>query len=585
MDIPTMVRSFSINIPADAARIYNLSGSSVALFLSLQGEPFVAVEQTEEAALRLYGDIVFFRKIIKSPDDALPFISFLPDPNGPESSGRRAEVIAGMKSRESLVTSAQGVQAPVWSKDDLEKDSIIFTRGRGIERDSLGERLEQLGYKRVSIVAEKGEFCLKRWLLDIFPSTSEDPIRIEFFGDEIEAIKPFEIETQKSTGRMETLILLPAIEPSHGNGVGTLFPGRQFLIDPPGEQANKADEGVLLSRFAFGGEGFDGGLLSLRGHGIFPDERRTLADLSYALRLLAGENRVMVVSSSPGQAERVREILREGDLIAPLLEAGEVARYEGTVSVTTGGLSSGFFLPGLAVLTEKEIFGERPLYRPLRRSRVSGLLASMDDIAPGDFVVHRDHGIGRFVSIQRQASEGREGELIVLEYTGGDRLYIPLYNINKIKKYNAEEGVLPHLDRLGGRTWQRTKERVKKAIREMAERLLKLYAEREIARGFVFSADTELHREFYGFFPYEETPDQIKAIEEIGRDMESEKPMERLLCGDVGYGKTEVAMRAAFKAVFDGRQVAVLVPTTILCEQHYLTFTSRFSAFPVHIDY
>jgi transcription-repair coupling factor (superfamily II helicase) len=296
------------------------------------------------------------------------------------------------------------------------------------------------------------------------------------------------------------------------------------------------------------------------------------------------ENRIAFISSSMGQAERLKEILRDGDVIAPLIDRAELLDYEGKVSVTVGGLSSGIFFPGFFILTEKEVFGERPGYRPIKKSKVSKLLTSLDDLMPGDFVVHKDHGIGKFQGLVRQRVEETEEDLMILDYEGG-RLYLPPQGIRSIQKYHAEEGVIPKIDRLGGKTWQRTKERVRKKIQEMAGKLVALYAEREVNKGFSYSPDTELHREFDGFFPYEETPDQTAAIKDIKTDMELERPMDRLICGDVGYGKTEVAMRAAFKAVYDGMQVAVLVPTTILCEQHYRTFRMRFSAFPVRIDY
>ncbi|HYA26885.1 MAG TPA: transcription-repair coupling factor, partial [Thermodesulfovibrionales bacterium] len=293
----------------------------------------------------------------------------------------------------------------------------------------------------------------------------------------------------------------------------------------------------------------------------------------------------LIVASSEGQAGRIKEVLFDEGVVAPIIPAGELMSFEGNLAITRGTLSSGFFMPGFLVLTEREVFGERPRYRPLKKSKIAQLLTSLDDISPGDHIVHRDHGIGKFIGVMKEGAGELENDLIVLEYSGGDRLYVPMYNIDRIKKYSSQEGGAPALDRLGGKTWLRRKERVRKAVREMAGKLLKLYAEHEVARSFSFSPDTELHREFYDFFPYDETPDQVKAIEEIKRDLESERPAERLLCGDVGYGKTEVAMRAAFKAVYDGKQVAVLVPTTILCEQHYLTFKSRFSAFPVRIDY
>jgi transcription-repair coupling factor (superfamily II helicase) len=199
------------------------------------------------------------------------------------------------------------------------------------------------------------------------------------------------------------------------------------------------------------------------------------------------------------------------------------------------------------ILTEREIFGERPSVRPIMKSKVSKLLVSLDEIAPGDFVVHRDHGIGRFTGTVRQGTAEEELELMQLEYEDG-RLYIPVQNIQLISKYRAEEGAVPKADKLGGKTWQRKKDRARKKVHEIAEKLVSLYAGRKIARGFTFSPDAELHREFDSFFPYEETPDQMKAIEDIKKNMESDIPMERLVCGDVGYGKTEVAMRAAFKA-------------------------------------
>ncbi len=609
------------SVPQGTSHIYNLAGSSAALFLSLQEEPFIVAEQTEEAASALYDDIRFFLTMFGG---AQRKIHFLPEPNGPEASGKRAQVIHELTEKDSIVTSLNGMNAPVWLPDELRRTPLFLKAGKEMEREGVERRLRTLGYRRVSIVLEKGEYSTKGWLLDIFPSTTEYPRRIEFFGDEIEQIKSFDIDTQRSIGKGESLLVLPASPPSGETRITALVNAVRFFIDhhPPfrpllsespeatvEERINapqpplnlrgsdggvksfplpgegRGEGAVFLSRFDIKGEGRDAGLLSLRGLGIYPEERKSFDDIAHAVASLSRDNRVLIVSSSEGQAERVRDILFDSGVVAPIIDSGELAAYEGLVAITKGKLSSGFFLPGLLVLTEKEIFGERPLYRSLKKSKVSHLLTSMDDITPGDFVVHRDHGIGRFIGIRKEEIGEIESDLMVLEYTGGDRLYIPLYNIDLVKKYSAEEGVSPSLDRLGGKTWQRRREKVRKAVKEMAEKLLRLYAEREVTNSISFSPDTELHREFCEFFPYEETPDQIKAIEEISRDMESERPMDRLLCGDVGYGKTEVAMRAAFKAVYDGKQVAILVPTTILCEQHYLTFKSRFSGFPIRIDY
>lgn len=592
-------------IPQGTTHIYNLAGSSAALLLSLSKEPFIAVEQTEESAAKLYEDIRFFLRIMRSPQEAL---RFLPEPNGIESSGKRAEVLYGIKEGDSLVTSVRGMDSPVWRPEDLKREALVLRSGQEAGRETVARSLRSLGYRRVSIVMEKGEFSTKGWLLDIFPSTMEYPVRIEFFGDEIEQIKSFDIDSQRSIGTIERATIMPITEPSGDTRIQSLVNGMAFLVDllpsdsssflPAGtseedtgagirghEDAYNPEHAVSLSRFDVKGEGYDAGMRTIRGLGIYPEERKSLGDIAGVVTTLRKDHRIVILSPSEAQAERVKEILFEGGVVAPVIGAEELMNYEGSVAIIQGKLSSGFFIPGLLILTEREIFGERLPYRPLKQSKVSKLLASMDDISPGDFVVHPDHGIGRFLSVQKERMGDFEHDLIVLEYAGKDRLYIPLYNIDRIKKYNAEEAAIPLLDRLGGKTWQRRKERVKKAVKEMAEKLLKLYAERAVAKSFSFSADTELHREFYGFFPYEETPDQVKAAEEIGRDMEAERPMDRLLCGDVGYGKTEVAMRAAFKAIYDGKQVAVLVPTTILCEQHYHTFKGRFSAFPVKIDY
>jgi len=600
------IKSF-FTIPQGTTHIYNLAGSSAALFLSLSKEPFLAVEQTEESAAKLYEDLWFFLRVMRSPRETL---QYLPEPNGIESSGKRAEVLYGIKEGDSLVTSVKGMDSPVWRPEDLKREALVLRPGQEADRETVARDLRSLGYKRVSIVMEKGEFSAKGWLLDIFPSTMEYPVRIEFFGDEIEQIKSFDIDSQRSIGTIERVTIMPVTEPSGDTKIQALVNGMVFLVDllPPEspssfllkgtsgqdtgeehrgdeEHARNPERAVSLSRFDVKGEGYDAGMRTIRGLGIYPEERKSLGNIAEVITTLRNDNRIVIVSPSEAQAERVKDILFEGGVVAPVIGAEDLMNYEGFVAITQGKLSSGFFMPGFLILTENEIFGERPPYRPLKQSKVSKLLASMDDISPGDLVVHPDHGIGRFLSVQRERVGDFENDLIVLEYAGNDRLYIPLYNIDRIKRYNAEEGATPLLDRLGGKTWQRRKERVKKAVKEMAEKLLKLYAERAVAKSFSFSPDTELHREFYGFFPYEETPDQVKAAEEIGRDMESERPMDRLLCGDVGYGKTEVAMRAAFKAVYDGKQVAVLVPTTILCEQHYHTFKGRFSAFPVKIDY
>jgi transcription-repair coupling factor (superfamily II helicase) len=561
-------------------RIYNLTGSSAALLLARMDEPFFAVELTEELAEELYKDINFFREVLKKDQ-----ILFLPETNGPSISGDRAKSVYCLNEKTSLVTSFKNLESIIWSREEINEKIISIKKGSEISRTEIEKRLKEIGYKNVSLVSEKGEYSLRGWLLDIFPSTSETPLRVEFFGDEIDSIKTFNVDTQISEGDLTRFLIFPAEDPLSGTTLFELMGYARFIFsDSIHVEKSLPENIVFFSRYSIKGHGYDAGVLPIKGLGIMPEERKDIQDLPKNIRHLQKDNRIAIISSSKGQAERLKDILREEGIIAPIIDKTDIFEYEGSVSITIGDLSSGLFLQGILILTEKEIFGGRPGYRAIKKSRVSKLLTSLDDIKPGDFVVHREHGIGRFNGLVRQNIEGIEEDLMLIDYENG-RLYIPLQNITTIKKYHSEEGIIPKIDRLGGKTWKRTREKTRKKIFDMAGKLIALYAEREIYRGFSFSPDTELHVEFDNFFPYDETPDQIKTMEDIKKDMESDRPMDRLVCGDVGYGKTEVAMKAAFKAVYDGRQVALLVPTTILCEQHYRTFKTRFSAFPVRIDY
>jgi len=297
---------------------------------------------------------------------------------------------------------------------------------------------------------------------------------------------------------------------------------------------------------------------------------------------------VVLLGSTLGMAERLRDILHEYDLPfrAEFGEAppGRAQADNNAPVVAIGRISAGFRFPdmGIEVFAETDILDESEHYVPSRRrrSRAATFLSSLEDLKPGNYVVHVDHGIGKYEGI----ATIQDRECVILSYQEGDKLYVPLERIDLVQKYSATEGSHPRLDRLGGTTWFQRKARVRRAIRDMAEELLKLYAERKVALGYSFSPDTEWQKEFEEAFQYEETPDQLTAIADIKRDMEAQTPMDRLVCGDVGYGKTEVAMRAAFKAVSDGKQVAILSPTTVLCFQHFETLKERFAAFLVTVS-
>jgi transcription-repair coupling factor (superfamily II helicase) len=574
---------------SNAARIYNLSVPHFALMLSCRDLPFIIVESSTESAQALYQDMIFFRKILP-PDHPIQDILLFPPPAGPEQAGLRASVLYSLirEQGRSVITSPEAYRTG-FSAGDMAESVFELYKGMEIERGKLRQQLIRSGYRMVNIVVEKGEFSERGWLFDIYPCTSEMPVRAEFFGDGIDMIRSFDIETQKSVDEIVKVRIFPAVEGGPEKDLVDLLPLPcldLFVVDGSGgpkDGPDVNDARVRISHLPFEGEGIDSGGMTLNGLRILPEERSSMAEMAAALR--ATPDRVLAVLPSEAQARRLKDILFDGKVVAPIISSREVSFYEGLVCLVTGELSSGLRIPGLLLLTDREIFGERPAYRALKKSRVSKLLFEMDDLKPGDFVVHKDHGIGKFIGIKRQKAEEHEEDLITLEFSGGDRVYVPFQGVSRLRKYSGGEGHVPALEKLGGSRWQKTKQKVRQGVQEMAGRLLKLYAERTVSRGFVFSGDTPMHREFDEFFPYEETPDQLKAVEEITRHMNSETPMDMLLCGDVGYGKTEVAVRAAFRSVYDGKQVAVLAPTTLLAEQHFRTFRTRFSCFPVKIDY
>ena len=291
----------------------------------------------------------------------------------------------------------------------------------------------------------------------------------------------------------------------------------------------------------------------------------------------------LFVAATPGRAERTIELLKEYDLFAVPVERADDARYA-AVLVAIGRLSRGFRLPdaALQVYAEADVFEEERRAPERRRSATKAFLSDLRDLKVGDLVVHVDNGIGEFVGLKQIGIGEALQEFLELHYAGDDKLFVPVERLDLVQKYTG--AARPPLDRLGGASWERAKTRVKKAMRDMAEELLKLYAARKAVPGHAFSPDTHWQKEFEDAFEYELTPDQKSAIADIKRDMESPTPMDRLLCGDVGYGKTEVAMRAAFKAVMDGKQVAILAPTTVLAFQHEKTLRERFAGFPVRIE-
>lgn len=563
----------------------SLQGSSNVLLFVMMKEPCLLISASEDSANELYSDALFWSKSlgVKEP--------ILIQPAGDLLRLKNLKNLYTSDNRK-IISSIEATLSPVWQRDEFPL--IRISKGSNIDRDSLIEQLKNLGYRPVPLVSAEGEVSIRGGIIDVFPPLTELPIRIEFFGDKTESLRFFDIDTQRSIKEVEEVSISPVREPEEGPDLLDILAQGMLILNEPDDikrsypQLIQRLHGQKVIRFTslpLKGEGFDFNLRSAGGLGLLREERKDIRDFVKRSGELKKDYFILIICSSEGQAKRLRELFSEEGIEAPILPNDAAIQYTFSPVITIGKLSKGFTYQDIIVLTERDIFGERPAFKPIKKSRVSRLISSLEDFKAGDYVVHKQHGIGRFLGIKRQKIEDYEGNFITIEYLGGDKLHIPLEGIGEIQRYHAPQGATPKMDKLGGKTWQKTKQRVKNRIKDMAEKLLKLYARRSMEKGYAFSADTELHREFDGFFPYEETPDQLTSIEEIKTDMEAPRPMDRLLCGDVGYGKTEVAMRAAFKAVYDGKQVAVLAPTTILVEQHYNTFISRFSGFPVRIEF
>ncbi len=525
-----------------------------------------------------------------------------------------------------VIASAAGLPPLVSVPARIVAASIDIENGTVIEPQRLADILVDGGFTREDPVDEHGTFTIRGGIVDVFPGGDTEPVRIEFVGDQIESIRRFNPSSQRSTGTVDRVAVVSLRERFEGDGAVSVveFLGVHGLQVVVSESEQVADE-LRRVRAQLDASHADA---AARGQTVVPPPDRLFADTEVLLARLeqgstlneltiAGEgvthiacqpalefrgrvgdwvadlrqarqrgDTVLFLADSPGRAERVVEILQDYEVVAVPLDRAEDA-HVASVLVGVGALSRGFRLPtaNLQVYVERDVFEEERRAKDERRSLTKTFLSDLRDLKIGDLVVHVDHGIGEFVGLKQLGVRGASTvgqEFLELRYAGDDKLFVPVERLDLIQKYSG--GARPALDRLGGTTWEKAKTRVKKAMRDMAEELLKLYAQRKAVPGYAFGPDTHWQEEFEGAFPYDLTPDQTTAVGEIKKDMEATTPMDRLLCGDVGYGKTEVAMRASFKAVMAGKQVAVLAPTTVLAFQHTKTLRERFAGFPVVID-
>lgn len=581
----TILKEAARAIEEERAGVFtSLSGSSAALLFSIVRPACLLLCTSEETAAALYADTLFWSKLLEVEPPVLIL---------PEGSPERLKGISDLytANRGKIIASVDAARAALWQNKDFPL--LGMSKAEGADRDQIIRELYGMGYLNVPVVSTPGDISIRGGILDIFPPDSEYPVRVEFFGDEIESLRFFDVDTQLSVKEIEEIWVCPAIAPKEGPDLIKLLPDRRLILYEPDDirrhfpdlERLTGDRTTLsFTSLPLEGEGHNCRVKSIAGLGLLRDERKTVEDFIYQVNILRKSYFILMACSSEGQAKRLKDLFAEQDSDVAL-SVNHVLNATYSPLMTIGELSGGFTYENVIVLAGVDIFGRRSAFKSIRQSKVSTLISSIEDFKEGDYLVHEEHGIGRFLGIRKERIGGYEDDFITIEYLGGDKLFVPLERINCIQKYHAPENIHPKVDRMGGKTWEKTRQKVRKKIKDMAENLLKIYAGRTSAEGVAFSEDTELHREFDGFFAYEETPDQLTSINEIKRDMEQPVPMDRLLCGDVGYGKTEVVMRACFKAAYDSKQAAVLVPTTILAEQHYETFTSRFSAFPIKIDF
>jgi transcription-repair coupling factor (superfamily II helicase) len=606
-------------------------GYLVSTVFSVLRRPVIFITAHPESARRRIEQVKLWLKPGKTPY-LFPEMELLSNTavNDPVINSEKLKILSmlagkvpGIRDVPFIVASALALAGKCISNEEFQSGTIEVKRSSRIAQSALLEALQKNGYEYEEVVEIPGAFAKRGGIVDIFPAGREQPVRIEFFGDEVESIREYDAKTQRSQLQVEELVIPPARDQAVTSTSASLLdylPADTivFLDDPAQVEAElekieeeaaglistdgdpaKANNG-LRSSFSWqeiktrigamryvvelsqwdeqGSPSINGLRLHLKPApgfaGRFPVFVEQLAELRRQ------NSRVMIVSQ---QADRVKELLLEHGIETYPSHSLEHIPPKGSLTLVQGPVEGGWHLDNeLLLFTDNELFGIFKQRRSVKTRPVRHHWF-LNDINTGDLVVHVEHGIGRFAGTTRKVSSGIEREYLVLEYAGGDTLYVPVEQVDRVNLYIGGGERTPSLNRLGTQEWNRARQKVKDSVANIAGELIELYAKREAGGGVVFPPDTLWQKELEASFPYVETIDQLEALKSVKQDMESARPMDRLVCGDVGYGKTEIAVRAAFKAVMDGKQVALLVPTTILAQQHMNTFSERLSTFPVKV--
>jgi transcription-repair coupling factor (superfamily II helicase) len=677
------------------------AAQSPVVILVADNKAAETLEQMLRATAELTGAIEPKRILRLPAHDVLPFENLSPHPDVLE---QRASVLWKIATaRVSIVIAPiEAASMRIFDRPYYAALAQVLRRGEEVDLDMLTDHLRSIGYTQMDIVEMPGQFTRRGGILDVYSPEMDRPVRFDFFGDEIESIRKFEPDSQRSSTPMDEALLLPltetpvserllaavhtrlsgnrmastdedpaAVSAAIASGGVSVFPGWEFFapvagakatlfdlfgdrstkvqvfVEEPGMLKNQAERwwNKVEQRHERSGIGSLIGpqdiylppwellpkigslpgldLDQLGAVDVLEEDVNALDEVSFSSRptmrfhgsipafienlkgLAENDQRVFLAAPSQGEVERIANLLREYGLSYRL---GSRAQHSGsenifdessylagdlrTPIIVRTALATGVSIPGSRIVLigandlndEADVAAQTIVRKP--KSKTAAFVSDFRDLAVGDYVVHVENGIGRYLGLKNIEQDGISVEFMVLEFAESAKLYVPLTRLDLIQKYRSTDaGPAPMLNKLGGQSWAKTKARVRKAMEDMADELLELYAQRKAAKGFAFTPDNEFQKEFEDAFDYNETDDQLAAIADIKADMESTMPMDRLLCGDVGYGKTEVAMRAAFKAVQDGKQVAVLTPTTVLSFQHFETFKKRFAMFPINIDH
>ena len=525
-----------------------------------------------------------------------------------------------------VITNLMGYLRFLPTLDNYKKKNIFIKKDEDISFDDLIKKLVDLGYTRETIVNKTGEFSVRGFVIDIFPISFTDPIRVEFWGDTVDKIKFFNTNTQRTTKEIKDITIYPNTEflvekeidkfllkqkdlPLYTDTTNISSFFNSIVIFDDFQQLQTSYDSLLeemmnysISNNVPGNTVYMNDFYDIKNNkelyfNQYDDIIKNKTALNFNFKnvefikndkttinsVLNTYNKkyiLILCMSDRYKVNKLIDYLENPDIVF----TDENNILNDKINIIIKKMNQGFIYDKYAIITENDIYGSKSEIKYKSKFRLGTKIRNLNKLDVGDYVVHEAHGIGKYCGLKTLTKNGFKKDYLMVSYKDDDKLYIPVEKIDFISKYSAKDGIIPKLNKLGGTEWQRTKLKARKRIQDMAGELLKLYAIRETTKGFAFLKDTKEQYEFEEEFPYTETEDQLKAIEEIKKDMEKDRPMDRLLCGDVGYGKTEVAFRAIFKAIMSGKQVALLCPTTILSNQHFNNAIERFKAFPINIE-